>query len=241
MKLFAATALCLSLALAGCGESTSTSGDATLQDIASAPNRVEANISGMDCTGCSGSVCNMAEGIAGVTGAHADPGTGEVILALSEDADHDAVVAAFEEQVVAMSGGEKYTVNTINTVTAEEATEEPAEEEAAPAEEAVEEAAEEAADAGDAAEGEVVFTGTRVQANISGMDCSGCSGSVVATCQQIQGVANATADHESGDVVLALEDEADAQAVIAAFQAQVTAMAGGEKYTVNTIAAADTE
>ena len=117
MKLLATSALALCLmVLIGCAEGTTTSPE-TSSAIADATNKVEANISGMDCTGCSGAVVAAVEGIEGVTAAQADVKTGAVQVALTEDVDVEAAKAQIEKVLAELQDG-KYTVNTIAVSTA---------------------------------------------------------------------------------------------------------------------------
>lgn len=114
MKTLAALALAGSLALVGCSESGNTADTA----IANASYRVEANVSGMDCAGCTSQVCAAAEEVAGVTGATADLETGKITIALEEGADADAAKAEIEKIITGLRNG-KYTVGGIEAITPE--------------------------------------------------------------------------------------------------------------------------
>jgi len=115
MKLLATSALALCLmVIIGCAEANAPAPDTTITD---ATNKVEANISGMDCSGCSGAVVAAVENIEGVSAAHADVKTGAVQVALTDKADAEVAKAEIEKVLAELQDG-KYTVNTIAVSTA---------------------------------------------------------------------------------------------------------------------------
>lgn len=117
MKLFTTSALALCmLVLIGCAEGDATSPEAA-DKIANASNKVQANITGMDCTGCSSSVVAAVEAIDGVEAASADVASGDVTVALKDDADAEVAKAEVEKVIAELQDG-KYTVKTIMVSTA---------------------------------------------------------------------------------------------------------------------------
>lgn len=103
-----AIALCM-LVLIGCAEGSAPEPEAAITEAAS---KVQANVSGMDCSGCSSSIAAAVEGIEGVTACQADAKTGDVQVALDDSADAEATKAEIEAVIAGLSGG-KFTVNTI--------------------------------------------------------------------------------------------------------------------------------
>jgi copper chaperone CopZ len=120
MKSLATTALAICLlVIIGCAEGTAPAPETTAT-IAEATNKVEANISGMDCSGCSSSVTTAVNGVEGVTACAVDLKTGDVSVALADDADVEAAKANIEAAIASLSDG-KFTVNTIAVSTADDA------------------------------------------------------------------------------------------------------------------------
>lgn len=110
MKSLATTAIALCmLVLIGCAEGTAPEPEAAITEAA---NQVQANVSGMDCSGCSSSIAAAVEGIEGVTACQADAKTGDVQVALADNADAEATKAEIETVIAGLSDG-KFTVNTI--------------------------------------------------------------------------------------------------------------------------------
>ena len=103
-----AIALCL-LVMIGCAEGNAPAPDAAITD---ATNKVQANITGMDCSGCSSSVAAAVKEIEGVKDCYADVKTGDVTVALNDDADAEAAKVEVEKVIAGLSDG-KYTVKTI--------------------------------------------------------------------------------------------------------------------------------
>ncbi|MGB0767488.1 MAG: heavy-metal-associated domain-containing protein [Phycisphaeraceae bacterium] len=112
----AALSLCLFVAV-GCAEGNAPSPE-TQAVVTEAKNKVSANVSGMDCTGCSSSIASAVEGVDGVTACVVDLKTGDVNVALADDADAEAAKIDIESAITALSDG-KFTVNTIAVSTAE--------------------------------------------------------------------------------------------------------------------------
>lgn len=225
MKLLAASAMALCLFFVGCAE-TSTSGPAT--ELIEANNQVLANIEGMDCTGCSGSVCAALEQIDGVTMAHADHATGDVKVALSDDVqDPEAVKDAIQATLVGLSDG-KYTVNEINTFTKEDAA--PATGEAEQTEPADEPAAEQADGDEQANASDTVYV--TASYNVTGMDCTGCSSQIVRAVEKVDGVQKVEANHTNGSVKVAFADEFDDKVKIDEIKDVIAGLSNG-KYTVS--------
>ena len=112
MKLLTTTvlALCM-LIVVGCAEGNAPSPDAAAT-ISNATNKVQANISGMDCSGCSSSVVAALEAIQGVTAASADVASGDVKVALADDADVDAAKMEISKVISELQDG-KYAVKTM--------------------------------------------------------------------------------------------------------------------------------
>jgi len=86
MKLLAASALTLCLAVVGCADSAGTEPDASLFTQA---NTATAKVDGMTCVSCEGSVCSAIEKVEGVEAAMADAKTGEVKIAIKDGATLD--------------------------------------------------------------------------------------------------------------------------------------------------------
>ena len=86
-------ALTLSLALIGCGESSTTTVNQVDSSIFTASNTATAKVDGMTCSSCEGEVCSAIKKIEGVEAVTADAKTGEVKIAIKEGAtlDTDAV------------------------------------------------------------------------------------------------------------------------------------------------------
>ena len=214
-----ALALTFSLGLIGCAESSSGPDAA----IAQASNKVQANIAGMDCGGCTSSVCTAVEQVAGVTGAHADLKTGKLTVALEDGADAEAAAKEIETVVAGLSKG-KFTISDITTTTATD--------DAAPAEDDADPAQEPAEDAEQAStvEHETHLVSAHTY-KVDGMDCTGCSGSIEEAVQQIAGVKNVKANHEDGLVVIAYDSTIDEEAKEKEVKAVIAALSGG-KFTV---------
>lgn len=138
MKWIATFGMALSLALVGCSESGTADAETTAT-IQAATNTVEAKVTGMDCSGCTGSVCGAVAQIAGVTAATADLETGKVTVALADDADAKAALKEIETTIAGLSNG-KYTVNSIEVSTKEAAEDKTPEESETPKETADEQA-----------------------------------------------------------------------------------------------------
>lgn len=118
MKLLATSALALCLLVTvGCADSSAPTTD-TAAAIENASNKVQANISGMDCTGCSGSVTAAVTGIDGVTACYVDLASGDVSVALADDADAEMKMDEIKTAITELSDG-KFTVNTITAGTEE--------------------------------------------------------------------------------------------------------------------------
>ncbi|MFK7788960.1 MAG: heavy-metal-associated domain-containing protein [Phycisphaeraceae bacterium] len=116
MKTLATTALALCLLVfIGCAEGNAPSPD-TEAAITNATNKVEANVTGMDCSGCSSSIASAVEGIDDVTACKVDLKTGDVSVALTDDADGSAKLLEVEKVIQGLSDG-KFTVNTITLTT----------------------------------------------------------------------------------------------------------------------------
>ncbi|MEM6257135.1 MAG: copper ion binding protein [Planctomycetota bacterium] len=187
MKLLATPALALCLmVMIGCAEGNTPSADAAAT-IEAATNKVEANVSGMDCTGCSGSIEAAIAQIEGVTAATADVKTGDVKVALADDADSEAAKAEIEKVIAGLSDG-KFTVENIivSTATVEE---DQGESQGSEGETEASETAEETQ--ADAAGEGAVFT-------VAGMTCSACSDKVTKAVSEIEGVESVSVCHKSG-------------------------------------------
>lgn len=113
----AAVALCL-LIFVGCDAADNQTPPTPDTMITAATNKVQANILGMDCTGCSSSVEAAVAKIDGVTGCSADVKSGDVVVALKDDADAEAKKAEIEQVIASLSDG-KYKVKTITVATRE--------------------------------------------------------------------------------------------------------------------------
>lgn len=181
-----ALALCL-LVMIGCAEGNAPSADA-LATFENANNKVEANVTGMDCTGCSGTIESAVAGIEGVEAVMVDLASGDVKVALSDDAEAEAKMLEIESAIQALSDG-KFTVQTITVSTDAEAESKPVEEPAG----------EEQASAEDAS---FEYTSYKV----TGMDCAGCSKEVAFAVEDIEGVSKAEVCHKSGTVKVAFND-----------------------------------
>lgn len=222
MKLFATSALALCLTLAiGCAEGNTTTPEAATL-IANATNKVEANIEGMDCTGCSGSVVAAVEQIEGVKAASADVATGDVKVALEDDADGEAKLKEIEAVLASLSEG-KYTVIEINAFTAHQGDPETGEaQETAPAEEPTED------EQASTQEQVSVFASYKVK----GMDCSGCSSQIVKAVEQVDGVQKVEADHMTGAVKVSFDDRFDDKKKTDEIKDLIASLSNG-KYTVS--------
>lgn len=227
MKLLATSALTLFLLIAvGCAEGNAPSSE-TKTILANATNKVEANIEGMDCSGCSSSVVAAVEAIDGVEAASADVASGDVKVALADDADTDAKLLEIEAVLQDLQEG-KYTLKSISawhnpensevTKPAPPASEEPAAEEATGDEQAGTEPVEEV----------FIFASYKV----TGMDCSGCSSQIAKAVEQIDGVKQAEADHVTGAVKVSIEDRFDDKRKTDEIKDVIAALSDG-KYTVS--------
>ena len=221
MKLLALSALALCFAIVGCGESASGP-DA---DIMAATNKVEANVQGMTCSGCTGQVCSAIENkVAGVTGAYADLKTGTVTIALEDDADTQAAAKEIETLIAGLSKG-KYTVSDVKAITADDApatdetTDEPADEQA-PADDA---------DQANATDQDSIYI--LASYKVKGMTCDGCSGEVEEAVKQIAGVQTVKADHSIGTVVVKFDDRFDDKVKTDEIKDLIAGLSDG-KYTV---------
>lgn len=105
-----ALALCL-LILVGCAEGNAPDAEAA-NVISAANNKVEANISGMDCSGCSGSIIAAVEGIDGVTACMVDLKSGDVSVALTDEADAGEKMLEVEKTITSLSDG-KFSINSL--------------------------------------------------------------------------------------------------------------------------------
>lgn len=195
--LTSALTLCLLIAV-GCAEGNTSSPEADAV-IANATNKVEANVEGMDCSGCSGAIVAAVEAIDGVQAASADVASGDVKVALADDVDAGAKLIEIEAVLQELQEG-KYTVKTITAT-------HPTDGEATPTEEAPSEepAAEEPAADEQASAEPATFVMTAYK--VAGMDCSGCSSQIVKAVEQVDGVQKVEADHKTGTVSVALDDE----------------------------------
>jgi copper chaperone CopZ len=223
MKLLATSALTLCLLIAvGCAEGNAPDPSAE-SVIANATNKVEANIEGMDCSGCSSAVVAAVKGVDGVEAASADVASGDVKVALKEDVDATEKLLEIESVLQELQEG-KYTVKSITashpadsegTPTEEPATEEPAEEEPAEEEQASVETAE-------------YFIASYA---VKGMDCSGCSTEVAFAVEDIEGVSKAKADHKTGQVMVSYEEGVAAETKEQEVKDVITGLSDG-KYSV---------
>lgn len=221
MKLFttAAVALCL-LVFVGCDAETDTPPTPDTR-ITDASNKVQANITGMDCTGCSGSIVAAVEAIDGVTAAQADVATGDVIVALSDDADAQATKVEVEKVITGLSKG-KYTVKTISATTGDAAKSDEAETKPAEKPAADEQAGTEPT--------EEAFV--HISYKVTGMDCSGCSSQIVKAVEQVDGVTKAEADHMLGAVRVVYVARFDDKRKTEEIKDVIAELSDG-KYTVN--------
>jgi copper chaperone CopZ len=225
MKTLLTAALTLSMLFAvGCADGNAPSPE-TNAVMANATNKVAANIEGMDCSGCSSSVVAAVEAIDGVMAATADVATGDVEVALEDNADTDAKLEEIQTVLVGLQEG-KYTVKTISASgaqkdkTADEPkpAEEPAQDEPAGDKQAVTEPVEEA----------FVFTSYKV----TGMDCSGCSGEIESAVKQVPGVVKVKADHMTGAVKVSITDDFDDKKKTDEIKDLIAGLSDG-KYTVS--------
>ena len=234
MKLFttAAVALCLFM-FVGCDAADTETPPTPDTRIIDANNKVQANITGMDCTGCSGSIVAAIEKINGVTAAHADVASGDVIVALEDGIkDPEAVKAEIEATILGLSKG-KYAVKTINVSIAdvEDAAKDqalPAEDPAAVEEPAAQEPATDEQASTEPAEEAFVFTSYKV----TGMDCTGCSSQIVKAVEQVDGVKQVEADHMTGAVKVSFEDRFDDKVKTDEIKGVIAGLSDG-KYTVS--------
>lgn len=222
--LTSALALCLLIAV-GCAEGNAPDPAASAV-IENATNKVEANIEGMDCSGCSSSVVAAVEAIEGVEAASADVASGDVKVALAEGADTDAKLLEIESVLQGLQEG-KYTVKTITAsypangeaeVSKEPVKEQPATEEPAAEEQAGSEQAEEV----------FVFTSYKV----TGMDCTGCSSQIASAVKAVDGVHKVEVDHTTGKVQVAFEDRFDDKRKTDEIKDLIAGLSDG-KYTVS--------
>ncbi|MEO0476188.1 MAG: cation transporter [Planctomycetota bacterium] len=212
-----ALALCL-LVMIGCAEGNVPSADA-LTTFENASNKIEANVTGMDCAGCSGSIEAAVADIKGVEAVMVDIASGDVKVALSDEAEAEAKMAEIESAIQALSDG-KFTVQTITVSTDAEAETKPVEEPAAD-----EPASEEQASTEDAS---VEFTSYKVD----GMSCAGCSKEVAFVVEDIEGVSECTACHKSGTVMVAFKDGVSAEDKAEQIKTAIAGLEDG-KYTVS--------
>ena len=224
MKLLttSALALCL-LVLVGCADGNAPDSEAAAT-ISAATNKVEANITGMDCSGCSSSVVAAVEAIEGVEAASADVATGDVKVALTDDADAGAKLIEIEKVLAGLEDG-KYKVKNITATHATEGKAIPTE--APPTEEPA--AEEPAGDEQASAETELFVMASY---KVSGMDCSGCSSSIVEAVKQVDGVQKVEADHKTGAVSVAFEDRFDDKRKTDEIKDLIGGLSDG-KYTVS--------
>ncbi len=183
MKLFAAPALCLCLLLiAACADTAPTEPGISITD---ANTTVEANVEGMDCTGCSGGICSALKEVDGVADAHADHKTGKLVVALNDDADAAAAAKEIETVVAGLSKG-KYTISGVEVVTKDEAEEKAPADDETPADDEDTSAADHQHH-----EGGAVYT-------VTGMTCETCSGKVTEAVTALDCVESAYVCHKSG-------------------------------------------
>ncbi|MBX2851110.1 MAG: cation transporter [Phycisphaeraceae bacterium] len=223
MKLLTTSALALCLAvMIGCAEGNAPSPDA-LATFENANNTVEANVTGMDCTGCSGSIESALTSIKGVEAAMADVASGDVKVALADDVDAEAVKAEIEQAIAGLSDG-KFKVQTIAVSTAgDDHGHDHADEEEEGGNE--ENAGDEQASAEDTA---LEFTSYKV----SGMDCSGCSTEVAFAVEDIEGISKAKADHKTGTVIVAFDEGVSSDDKREQIKTVIAGLSDG-KYTFN--------
>lgn len=217
-----ALALCL-LVLIGCAEGNAPSPDA-LATFENANNKVEANVTGMDCTGCSGSIESAVADIDGVEAVMVDLASGDVKVALSDDAEAQAKMLEIEKTIQALSDG-KFKVETITVSTEAEAETKPVEEPSTEEPASDEPASEEQASAEDTS---FEFTSYKV----TGMDCAGCSKDVVFAVEDIEGVSKCEACHKSGTVKVAFKDGVTAEDKAKQIKTVITGLDDG-KYAIS--------
>lgn len=231
-----ALALCLVFLAIGCGEAK-TQGPAA--DILSADNKVEATVTGMDCSACSSALCTAIEKIDGVEKAHADVKSGKVIVALKEGTDAKATEQLVSDAIIAVDK-DKYTVTELTSTTKGKAT--------APAgDEAKACLADCTKDCCKKADGDEqvkacpadctkpccqkVESDAQVQATVTGMHCSACSSELCLAIEKVQGVQKAHADAKTGKVTVALKEGTDAKAAEQLISAAILAV-DKDKYAV---------
>ena len=219
MKTLSALTLTACLTLIGCADGSS----APNPEVLNASNKVEATVTGMDCSGCTGSVCSAVEQIAGVTGAQADLKTGKVTVALEDEADSAAISKEIESVISGLSDG-KYTVTAMHK---DDNVDKPAEEETAPAQDPT---PSEDAEQTSQVETDAVFVSTSYI--VKGMDCSGCSGEIETAVKQVTGVTDVKANHMTGKVEVAFEDKFDDKKKTDEIKTVISKLGDG-KYTVS--------
>lgn len=214
--LTSALTVCLLLAV-GCAEGNAPDPAADAV-IANAANKVQANIEGMDCSGCESAVVAAVTAIDGVEAASADAATGDVAVALADDADKAAKLIEIEAVLQELQEG-KYTVKSITATPTSEGQDTPNEEPVGdePADE--EQAGIETTD---------LFVAAYA---VKGMDCSGCSKEIDFAVEDIEGVKQAKADHKTGTVIVAYEEGVTAESKENEVKAVIAGLSDG-KYTV---------
>ena len=193
MRLLAASMLMVCLVFVGCAENATE----VSAEIANASNKVEANVDGMTCSGCTGEVCAAVEGIAGVTGAHADVKTGKVSVALEDGVDTEAKMQEIETVIAGLSDG-KYKVSAV--VDASDSTQTPADKD----DEQMQENGEEPQ--ADATHGDTVYAASY---DVKGMTCTACSNKVTQAVTAVEGVESAYVCYKSGTCSVVAADGAE--------------------------------
>lgn len=212
MKLLAAAALSLSLALVGCGESNVNKPDPNLFTQA---NTATTKVEGMTCSACEGAVCSAIQKLDGVAAVTADAKTGEVKIALKEGATLD--LEAVKKAVTDGSAGEFKVTGDLKLPEPATPAQDPANNEPAPDDQA-----------GIETDKPSVF----VSYKVSGMDCAGCSSQIVKAVEQIDGVQKAQADHATGSVQVAFDDRFDDKKKTDEIKDLIAGLSDG-KYTVS--------
>ena len=197
MKHTATLLLAACLTFVGCSDTSSPT-----TTVLSATNKIEMNISGMDCTGCSSSICSAVEQVAGVTGAIADVKTGDVTIALEDRVDASEAKIEISKVILGLSDG-KYKVNTITIEGGPNIEPTPALP-ATPNDTPTEESPADQEQVSSASEVQVVAS-----YKVTGMDCSGCSSQIVAAVKAVDGVQKVEADHMTGAVRVSFDDRFD--------------------------------
>ena len=220
MKLLATTALTLCLILlVGCADDNAPSTE-TSATIANANNKVEANITGMTCSGCSGEVVAAVEDIDGVKAASADFETGDVKVALEDTADTDAKLKEIKSVLAGLSDG-KYKVKTITATP-------PADSEPSPTQQPDNQKS--AAD--EQAGSEATQASAYTSYNVTGMHCDACSSQITEAVKVVKGVKQVNADYKTGKVEVAFEDQVDDKVKTGEVKSVIAGLSSG-RYTVN--------